>query len=50
MERQIVDPDSGKNYKIGHFGGSSILLEQALERENHIRKYLLSSCMLPTFS
>ena len=39
-----------KNYKIGNFGGSSIWLKQALERENHFQKYLLSSCLLPTFS
>ena len=39
-----------KNYKIGNFGGSSIWLKQALERENHVHKYLLSSCLLPTFS
>ena len=39
-----------KIYQIGNFGGSSICLKKALERENHLHKYLLSSCLLPTFS
>ena len=36
-----------KNYKIGNFWGSSIWLKQATERENHLQKYLLLSCLLP---
>ena len=39
-----------KNCKIGNFEGSSICLKQALERENQLQKYLLSSYLLPTFS
>ena len=39
-----------KDYKIGNLGGSSIWLKQASEGENHLQKYLLSSCLLPTFS
>ena len=36
--------------QIGNFGGSRIWLKQALERVNRLQKYLLSSCLLPTFS
>ena len=40
----------GPNCKIGNFESSSIWLKQALERENQLQKYLLLSCLLPTFS
>ena len=36
--------------KLGNFESSSIWLKQALERENQLQKYLLSSCLLPKFS
>ena len=39
-----------KNYKIGQFGGSSIWLQQALERGIYLQKYLLSSSLLHKFS
>jgi len=34
-----------KNCKIGYFEGASLWLKQALERENQLQKYLLSSCL-----
>jgi len=40
----------GKLQKIAKLVGSCIWLKQALERENQLQKYLLSFCLLPTFS
>ena len=39
-----------KNSKIGNFEGSSIWFKRALEKENRLQKYRLSSCLLSPFS